>query len=225
MFCWDQTSCDLRYAGHPFYMSSLTWDDQLAQGGIFGTGPEGFGTSPWGTANRVYVKYCTSDLLSGNTPASNASFGYAFRGAHVAPAVITSLIATKGLGSRPGTRLLFGGCSAGAIGAMNNIEAVQQLLPPTVELRGFFDGAALLDIQPRGWGWSADLESLQSLMAEMLAVSSPSFPEYCGLNFQSDLWKCLIGQYRLPLITTMPYFSQMPQFDMVRDAAEEGSAL
>jgi hypothetical protein len=58
MFCWDATSCALRMSGHPYYMSSKTWGLQLAQGGIFGTE----GASPWGTAHRVYIKYCTSDL-------------------------------------------------------------------------------------------------------------------------------------------------------------------
>jgi hypothetical protein len=39
-------------------MSSKSWGTQLAQGGIFATD----GSSPWGAANRVYIKYCTSDL-------------------------------------------------------------------------------------------------------------------------------------------------------------------
>ena len=57
MFCWDETSCNLRLDSHPYYMSSLAWGPQLAQGGIFGVGggPTD-GTSPWGTANRVYIK-------------------------------------------------------------------------------------------------------------------------------------------------------------------------
>jgi hypothetical protein len=213
MFCWDETSCNLRLSSHPFYMSSLSWETELAQGGIFGTGngPTN-GVSPWGIANRVYIKYCTSDLWSGDVAAGASNFNFAFRGAHIVPATITSLMATKGLGATAGQRMLFGGCSAGAIGAMNNLETVANMLPPTVQLRGFFDGAALLDIQPRGWDWSPDLESLQSLMAEMLAITRPVFPSYCETSFPGNLWKCLIGQYRMPLITSVPYFSNMPQF-------------
>ena len=64
------------------------------------------------------------------------------------------------------------------------------MLPDTVQLRGFFDGAALLDIQPRGWDWSPDLETLQSLMAEMLSISKPAFPSYCSTLFPGDEWKC-----------------------------------
>jgi hypothetical protein len=142
----------------------------------------------------VYVKYCSSDIWSGDAPATNASFGLAFRGSRIVTAVITSLMEQQGMGSAPGTRLLFGGCSAGAIGAMNNIEAVAALLPPSVQLWGFFDGAALLDIQPRGWSWSRDLETLQSLMANMTSFIQPVFPPYCLTLFPGAEWKCLIGQ-------------------------------
>ena len=113
------------------------WATSFAQGGIFATD----GTSAWGTANRVYVKcvalllrmhysdvanpeprrYCTSDLWSGDAPASDATFNFTFRGSRVPTAVVQSLMQTQGLGSKPGARLLFGGCSAGAIGAMQNL--------------------------------------------------------------------------------------------------------
>ena len=110
-------------------------------------------------------------------------------------AVINSLVATKGMGNTPGQRLLFGGCSAGAIGAMNNIEAVAALVP-TMQTWGFLDGAALLDLQPRGWSWRPELETLQSLMANMTSFTQPVFQPYCATLFGTDLWKCLIGQYR-----------------------------
>jgi hypothetical protein len=129
-------------------------------------------------------------------PVGADTFGYAFRGARIVPAVITSLLRTQGLGSTPGTRLLFGGCSAGAIGAMNNLEAVAAMLPSSIELRGFLDGAALLDIAPRGWSWSGELETLQSLMRNMSAFTQPRFPAYCADAFPGQEWKCWFGQYR-----------------------------
>ena len=120
------------------------------QGGIFATD----GSSPWGSANRVFVKYCSSDFWSGDTGASSATYGYNFRGARIVAATITDLLQNRGMDA-PGQQLLFGGCSAGAIGAMNNLESVAGMLPPTVTMRGFLDAAALLDIQPAGWPWSA----------------------------------------------------------------------
>ena len=146
--------------------------------------------------------------------ASRATWGFSFRGSRVVPAVMTSLMQRGLLGGVPGQRMLFGGCSAGAIGAMANIEAVAAMLPASVQLRGFFDGAALLDIHPRGWAWSADLEPLQLLMANMSAFTDPAFPSYCAARFPGETYKCWLGQYRMPLITSIPYFINAPQFDM-----------
>ena len=212
MFCWDQSSCNMRYATHDYYMSSIKkpWSYDFAQGGIFATD----GSSPWGTANRVYVKYCSSDLWSGDVPASAATFGFEFRGSRIVAAVMQDLMQRHGLGSKQGTRLLFGGCSAGAIGAMNNLEAVAEAMPGNVQTWGFLDGAALLDIQPKGWKWTPELEPLQSLMANMSAFTNPQFPAYCATLFPGEEWKCWIGQYRMPLIRSVPYFINAPQFDM-----------
>ena len=63
-----------------------------------------------------------SDLWMGDSPASNSTFGYAFRGRRIVAAVIQSLMADKGMVA--GHRMLFGGCSAGAIGAMINLDSV-----------------------------------------------------------------------------------------------------
>jgi len=132
----------------------------------------------------------------------------------VVAAVMNGLMTKQGLGSTPGARLLFGGCSAGAIGAMNNIEAVHAMMPSTVQTWAFLDGAGLLDIQPRGWNWRPDLETLQSLMTSMLSFTNPQFPAYCAQLFPGELYKCLIGQHRMPLITSVPMFVNVPQFDM-----------
>ena len=215
MFCWDLKSCTERYATHFYWMSSSAapgWATSFAQGGIFATD----GTSAWGNANRVYVKcvhfsglpvppgadtlrdrYCTSDLWSGDAPASESTFNFSFRGSRVPTAVVQSLMQTHGLGGAPGSRLLFGGCSAGAIGAMNNLERVAALVASKgVQTWGFLDGAGLLDIQPRGWTWSPLLETLQSLMANMTAFSQPVFQPYCSTSFPGEEYKCLLGAQR-----------------------------
>ena len=139
-------------------------------------------------------RYCTSDLWSGDAPASDATFNFTFRGSRIPTAVVQSLMQTQGLGNTPGARLLFGGCSAGAIGAMNNLERIAQLVESKgVQTWGFLDGAGLLDIKPRGWTWSPLLESLQSLMANMTTFTQPVFQPYCSTLFPDNEWKCLIG--------------------------------
>lgn len=107
-------------------------------------------------------------------------------GSVIVQSVIEDLVATQGLGSEAGARLLFSGCSAGAIGAMNNLERVIALVPPTVQVQGFLDGAALLDIYPAAWSWSDMLVPLQELMANLTLFANPVFPPYCAQLFGAD---------------------------------------
>ena len=87
-------------------------------------------------------------------------------------------------------------------------------MPGNVQTWGFLDGAALLDIQPKGWKWSPELEPLQTLMANMSAFTVPQFPAYCATLFPGEEYKCWLGQYRMPLIKSVPFFINAPQFDM-----------
>jgi hypothetical protein len=98
-WCWDSPSCTERYQTDKFDMSSSGWKNDFAQTGIFGTDAS---TNPWAHANKIFVKvrarwrtcrahstaadaplppqYCSSDSWFGDAPASNATFGFAFRG-------------------------------------------------------------------------------------------------------------------------------------------------
>ena len=87
----------------------------------------------------------SSDLWSGDVPASSSTFGYEFRGRRIVTAVIDALATNHGLGSTGGEQMLFGGCSAGAIGAMSNLDAVaDQTAALGVTTLGFLDAAALV---------------------------------------------------------------------------------
>jgi tRNA(Met) C34 N-acetyltransferase TmcA len=56
------------------------------------------------------LQYCSSDLWSGDTAASDATFGFQFRGARIVRTAITQLVRQHGMGAQAGHRLLFGGC-------------------------------------------------------------------------------------------------------------------
>ena len=154
-----------------------------------------------------------ADLWSGDVAASNVTWGFEFRGARIARAVITSLVNTHGMGATPGQRLCFGGCSAGAIGAMNNVDAVAAMAPPGLEVQGLLDAASLVDIRPAAWPFSNDLVPLQTLISELVAAIKPTFEPSCAAKYSGvSAWKCLLGQYRMPLLKT-PFFANMPQID------------
>jgi len=67
MFCWSEESCQERNLTLPWFTSSTQWSDSFAQGGIFDPDPD---SSSFATANRIYVKYCSSDLWAGDVAAS-----------------------------------------------------------------------------------------------------------------------------------------------------------
>jgi len=101
---------------------------------------------------------------------------------------------------------------------MNNLESaaatIATIAPYPVTVNGFLDGAALLTILPSGWDWSEELVPLQTLMANLTAFANPVFPSYCAELYGADTWKCLVGELRMPLITSPPFFINAPMYDM-----------
>lgn len=123
-WCWDEISCQARCATDASRCSSLLWPDLYSPGGILAS------TEPrLANAHKVYVPYCTSDAHMGNARA----YGMQFRGAVVVRSVLADLVSRRGLGGRglaaPPDRLLFGGVSAGARGAMVHLDYVRGMLP------------------------------------------------------------------------------------------------
>ncbi len=175
--------------------------------GLFSQLPSG-DANPFASAQKVYLKYCSSDSWLGDAPASATTFNYAFRGARIVAATIASLQANHGLGSSAGQQLLLGGCSAGARGAISSLDAVAALIPG-VDVRGFFDAAGWVDIVPAVQG----LQTLQAQAALQLAFMEPPLPASCTAIYSGDeLWKCIWPSYLLPMLTT-PFFLNAAQFD------------
>jgi len=118
LWCYDEPSCRVRSQQTPFFVSSAHWPVVQSLGGIFDDDPR---RNPLARAHKVYVGYCSSDAWSGNIGAADVSFGFNFRGQRNIAATIATLQAQAGLGASGNTRVLFGGCSAGARGAMFNL--------------------------------------------------------------------------------------------------------
>lgn len=89
----------MRYSSKPWWMSSTQWKSDMAQGGIFSDDPS---ESPFYNSNLIWLKYCSSDIWTGNVGASDATYGYSFRGFEIITSTIQSLIADQGMGSTEG---------------------------------------------------------------------------------------------------------------------------
>jgi hypothetical protein len=206
-WCWDAPSCQARCSATNFACSSTGWQPVIAEEGLFSTLPDG-AANPFASANKVFLKYCSSDSWLGDAGASSATFGYNFRGARIVAATIASLQALHGLGATPGQQLIFGGCSAGGRGAMGSLDEVAALLPG-VNVRGFIDAAAWVDVDPAVPG----LQTLQEQAALQTAFLQAPVPAACTAVYSgTEAWKCIWPSYRLPMVTT-PFFLNAAAFD------------
>ena len=106
------------------------------------------GLSRLAGANVAWVKYCSSDLWSADQagPTAGSSLlnaGWQFRGRRIVKAALASL-QLRGFAVGAGHSLLLAGGSAGAVGAMANIDSVAAAYP-AVSVKGFFDSPLMLD--------------------------------------------------------------------------------
>jgi hypothetical protein len=91
---------------------------------------------------------------------------------------------------------------------MGSLDSVAALLPG-VDVRGFVDAAAWVDIEPQIQG----LQSLQSQAALQVSFLQPPLPSSCtALYSGAELWKCIWPSYRLPLLST-PFFLNAASWD------------
>ena len=183
----------------------MGWSTTTEVGGIFSRDEN---QNPvWANANFAYVRYCSSDAWMGDAEA----FGMQFRGQTLVYATLRDLQERQGLSA--GARLLFGGCSAGARGAMTHLDALAETLAADgVEVRGMLDSSLWVDVQPTSstalGGSLLDQAQLVYEFANTTGVLSPE----CAAQYPNAPWKCMFGQYRMPLLRT-PYFLSQSQFD------------
>jgi len=148
-------------------------------------------------------QYCTSDGHMGNSTA----FGWQFRGHVVVQAALRDVVAKHGLGSgQAGQKdtLIFGGGSAVARGAMVHLDYVSEMLGSAAEhvkVVGFLDSPAWIDLPAYDSnfpGFASIANSVQSF-ANVQHLGKECVAKYPG---ESLKWKCMFGEYRLPMIDT-----------------------
>jgi hypothetical protein len=164
----------------------------------------------------------------GDVGASNETFGYAFRGRRIIKAAITQMVQQHGMGTvAPGVttppRLLFGGCSAGARGAMANLDFVSEILTSlnvSMEVAGLLDSGIWLDVIPAVPNTPSLADEAQAA-AELFNASAIYGEECAAAMPPGEEWRCIMGQYRMPFLRT-PYLANEAQFDSFQLEFNEG---
>jgi hypothetical protein len=126
-------------------------------------------------------------------------------------AVFDDLMTSMGLAS--GAQVLFGGCSAGARGALVHLDNIAAWMNTYgIEVRGLLDSGLWIDFQPlTNTGMGGTLVNQAEYVYGFANVSSV-IPEDCAQAFPGEEWKCIFPQYRMPFVKTS-YFLSASSFD------------
>ena len=212
-WCWDEASCAARYSNERGLMSSDGFPPTRNASGIFTRDPA---FSPFASANKVYIPYCSSDAFVGNVAKGarrgGGAAGWHFRGQDLVAATLQALRTRARKPLDKGHQVYFGGCSAGARGALFNLEYLPDMLPVGVSVYGLIDSALWVDMEPAAAGAVSFRAQTQGVLD--MANASGRLGAECARRYgaAADRWKCLFGEYRLPLVRG-PVLLSASQYD------------
>ena len=204
--CYDSDSCKQRWATLPNYMGSSGLNDTCYKTGILDSSDT---ITPLSAMNKVMVVYCSSDAYMGDAEASNNTWGWHMRGQRLVFATISHLILNGNLTKN--SKIIISGGSAGARGVMVLIDKlVKEHLPKGAKVVGFLDSPFYIDEKPfspyfKGFQYQEQQKLSFFNVMNVISECSAIYPE-------KEAWKCLFGQYRIPLVET-PFFMVASQYD------------
>ena len=206
--CYDEDSCNERWKFKPSSMSSTNFPASKFKKGFMDNSMK---KTPFWSANKVMLGYCSSDGYMGDVAASADTWGWHFRGQQLVFSMIRDLILNHKLSST--STIVFSGGSAGARGVMVLIDMlVANYFPKGAKVVGFLDSPYYIDVpsfSPLYKGFQYE-ESMKYKHMNTKNIISPE----CAANYPDvkEQWKCQFGQYRMPFVKTS-YFLISSQYD------------
>lgn len=224
--CTTKETCDPR--ANNGLGSSNNWVDSMVGNREF-LNPNCDGNPDFCQATAVYVPYCTSDTHRGtNDEPSALSFGYYFDGHYNFVAIIEKLIDEEGLGDA-GNVLLTGG-SAGAVGALFNVDWLADRLPnanvKAAPYAGWYTPGALEDDLPtpfnpsdyahfaRGENGNPAYDLIQAggIGVDIWKIAGSTSPDCLAAYGEDKLWACASAHFAYRYIKS-PIFMVHTQYD------------
>jgi len=164
----------------------------------------------------AYVRTCGNDAFLGDSspqPGTNIpGLSWYFRGKAIIEAVFADLRKRDNLGTNPEHRVLYGGCSSGARGALMSLDYVATNLVGNATTMGLLDSGVWLPLEPH----LPELVSFDAQTQSFLQFANASglISTSCKSAYgEEEQWKCLRGASRLPFVKT-PYFITQSQYDL-----------
>jgi len=202
-WCWGDDICAWRCSREGTTLCGSKnfpngeFPSEINLGGIFDDRQE----NPVRGANKVFVMYCSSDGWMGRS--NLGPLNYTFQGSYIVEAVIQDLISRFGLGEDPvrETTLIFGGQSAGARGAMVNIDFISNFVSSRTNARviGWLDSPYWLPIDT-----VVDEISLleQTRRVHAFANNTGILSKNCLQVYPKHPHYCMFGYYTMPFVKT-----------------------
>jgi len=198
-WCWDQPSCQSRWASSPSLMSSNYWGSSMSRtDGVFAS-------NDWSNANIAYIPYCSSDGWIGNRSKSSSTYNWYFNGKNIVQGVIDDLLNKGGL--KNATEIFFTGCSAGGRGVFNLLDWATEYMRArinngnAIRIKGLFDSAWWLEDFPPYPGQNPTTLVQQAQGIYSLANNQPQQDCY-NLFGENYKWQCAFGVNVWPLVKT-----------------------
>tara|TARA_B100000575_G_scaffold96634_1_gene77076 strand:- start:2561 stop:3700 length:1140 start_codon:yes stop_codon:yes gene_type:complete len=215
-WAYDQAGYTAR---NPLYKGSTSWSSGTHKG-IFHAADVTLRH-----ANLVYLRYCSSDAFMADT---DVDFGdgihIPFRGYAILKALLVELVVKRGMGARSGTKLVFGGQSAGSRGAMMHLDYLPSMLAEirrsegrsadivaNTQIYGFLDSPMHLDMP--GYYPTPSSDSNPHPMANITRQfynrvsrervgTDGHLDADCIAANSGDEWRCMMGHYRVAYLKT-----------------------
>ncbi len=185
-WCSNGPACTYRWSSLRTLMTSQGAPDTLTMGGILSTSVQY--NPDFANFTQVYVKYCSSDMYSGDGQQQVNGKPMQFRGHKIVAALIADLedpttIPAPNL--KNASEVLLGGSSAGSYGAASNLDWLAAQLP-WANVKGVLDSSWVPLLPDYGSGvrepmpGSADFTNYYSAVADQsCAAANPSQPQVC----------------------------------------------
>ena len=185
-WCSNGPACSLRWSSQRYLMTSQNAPGSMQAGGIFSTSAQD--NPDFANFTQVFVKYCSSDMYSGDGQQQVDGKPMQFRGHKIVEALIadledSTLIPTPNL--KNASEVLLGGSSAGSYGAASNLDWIAAQLP-WANVKGVLDSSWVPPLPDYGSGLrepmpgSADFYNYYSAVADQsCAAANPSQPQIC----------------------------------------------
>lgn len=190
-WCSNGPSCASRWSTQRYLMTSQGAPSSMPVGGIFSISSQ---VNPdFLNFTQVYIKYCSSDIYSGDSEQQVNGMTMQFRGHRIVEAIIADLEDATVIPSpnlKDATQVLVGGSSAGSYGAASNMDWIASQLT-WAKVKGVLDSSWVPTLPNYGSGprepmpGSVDYYNYYSAVVDQsCAAANPGQPQICLSTLQ-----------------------------------------